>query len=86
MSDGGGRAQQGPAGDRGYRAAIEVEEDRATPTATADLAATADLEAIALEFAAKHPERGQESLYTLYHSQKPAVRIPKKLFTKKTGL
>ena len=77
MSDGGGRAQQGPAGDHGYRAAIEVEEDRATPTATADL------EAIALEFAAKHPERGQESLYTLYHSQKPAVRIPKKLFPKK---
>ena len=63
-----------------YRAAIEVEEDRATPTATADL------EAIALEFAAKHPERGQESLYTLYHSQKPAVRIPKKLFPKKPGL
>jgi hypothetical protein len=48
-------------GKRGYRAVIEVEEDR-------------------------DPERGQESLYTLYHSQKPAVRIPKKLFPEKPGL
>jgi hypothetical protein len=60
--------------------ATEIGEDKATPTATTDL------EAIALEFAAKHPERGQESLHTLYHSQKPAVRIPKKLFRKKPGL